>query len=253
MKISLFLIGDELISGEREDINAHYLIKKLGELDIKLSKLLITGDDKEEIGKCIKFLLHNSDILITSGGLGLTPDDITIEAIAKALKREVVYDEIAEKFVKNSLKRLGKTLPNKRVYEFCRKIKGAKLLENFEGVAPGEKINVNSKTIFVLPGVPKEFRNIVNKYIIPTLQKKKNTNESKTEYLINARESEVVDLLRELEEKFSIKTASYPPALECEKYLKIKLRGKKSNLEEAEKFFKEALKQREIKIEKKIS
>ncbi len=252
MKISLFLIGDEIISGEREDINAHYLMKNLGEHGITLSEILITGDIEEEIINGVKFLLENSDIVITSGGLGLTPDDITIEAIAKALNREIIYDEIAEKFVKNSLERLGRSLPEKPKSEFYRKIRGAKLLENFEGVAPGELIEENGKKIFIFPGVPKEFRDLVNRYILPLISGKNKEILYESEFLINARESDVVEILRNLEENFNIKTASYPPVLKTEKYLRIKLRGKKGEIEKAEVYFKEELAKRGIKIEERI-
>lgn len=253
MKISLFLIGDEIISGEREDINARYLMKNLGERGIKLSEILITGDSEEEIIKGVRFLSENSDIVITSGGLGLTPDDITIYAIAKAFNRKVICDKTAEKFVKNSLKRIGRNLPEKPKSEFCRKINGAKLLGNFKGVAPGELIEENGKKIFVFPGVPKEFKDFVNRYILPEIDKEKKENLYKSEFLINARESEVVEILRSVEKNYSVKTASYPPVLKTEKYLKIKLLGKKEEIKKAEVYFKEELARRGIEIEKEIS
>ncbi len=254
MKISLFLIGDEIISGEREDINAHYLMKNLGECGLRLSEILITGDDKEEIGRGIKFLLSSSDIVITSGGLGLTPDDITIEAIAEALDRKIVYDETAKKLVRKSLKRLGRNIPEETEFEFYKKIEGATLMENFVGVAPIEKLVIDNKTVFILPGVPKEFREAIDRYIFPVIAQLKSVNNKQTvEFLINARESEVVNILKNVEKKFSVKTASYPPVLDNERYLKIKLTGANEDVQKAKVFFEKALTKKGIRIEKEIS
>ncbi len=253
MKISLFLIGDEIISGKREDINAHFLMKKLGETNQRLHMILISGDEEKDIMDGVKFLLSKSDIVITSGGLGLTPDDITVKSVAKALKRKTVSDSRANVFIKNSLKRIGRTLKKEMENSFSEIIKGAVPLENLKGVAPGEKLAINGKLLFVFPGVPFEFADMTERYVMPLIKYANQKETYKTTYLISARESEVVEVLKEIEEKFGIKIASYPPVTPKERFLKIKLIGEKDTVQKAGEFFENEVNKRGIKIEEKIS
>ncbi len=250
MQIALLLIGDEILNGEREDLNAHYLIKKLGEKNQKLSELLVVPDEIEKIKSGILYLTKGNDFIITSGGLGLTPDDKTLEAIASALNLELKKDEEVKKLIMSSLKKLGVKVNHFIVEEFSKKIDDAEIFKNEVGVAPCQHLVFQECSIFVLPGVPSEFRYFVNSVVMKYIEK---VDKERTEtFLVNGRESDFADILQKIEKEFSVKTASYPPVEIGEKYVKVKIAGQK-DLEPAVKRFTSLLKERGIEIEKRIS
>ncbi len=250
MQIALLLIGDEILNGEREDLNAHYLIKKLGEKNQKLSELLVVPDEIEKIKSGILYLTKGNDFIITSGGLGLTPDDKTLEAIASALNLELKKDEEVKKLIMSSLKKLGVKVNHFIVEEFSKKIDDAEIFKNEVGVAPCQHLVFQECSIFVLPGVPSEFRYFVNSVVMKYIEK---VDKERTEtFLVNGRESDFADILQKIEKEFSVKTASYPPVEIGEKYVKVKITGQK-DLEPAVKRFTSLLKERGIEIEKRIS
>lgn len=250
MQIALLLIGDEILSGEREDLNAHYLIRKLGEKNQKLSELLVVPDEIEKIKSGILYLIKGNEFIITSGGLGLTPDDKTLEAIAKALKLELKKDAEVKKLITNSLERLGVKVKPFIIEEFSKRIDNADVFPNEVGVAPCQHITFQNCSIFILPGVPCEFRNFLDNVVIKYIEK---ADKKRTEiFFIKGRESDFADILRKVEEKFSVKTASYPPVETGERYVKVKITGGK-DLEPAVELFTSLLKERGIEIEKRVS
>jgi nicotinamide-nucleotide amidase len=249
MQIALLLIGDEILSGEREDLNAHFLIEKLKSKNRKLSELLVVPDTLNRIENGILHLIKQNDFIITSGGLGLTPDDKTLQAISNALHLKLLKDNEVKNIVKSSLQRLHVNVKPYIVEEFSKKIETAEIFPNKVGVAPCQHIRTPEYSIFILPGVPDEFKffveNIVFKYI------SENKSEKTEAFLINGRESDFADILNEIENKFNVKTASYPPLKNKEKYVKVKITG--SEIEKAVKFFVSHLQERGIKIEERIS
>ncbi len=250
MQIALLLIGDEILNGEREDLNAHYLIKKLGEKNQKLSELLVVPDEIEKIKSGILYLTKGNDFIITSGGLGLTPDDKTLEAIASALNLDITKDAEVKKLITNSLERLKVKVKPFIIEEFSRRIDNADVFPNEVGVAPCQHITFQSRSIFVLPGVPSEFRYFINSVVMKYIEK---VDKERTEtFLVNGRESDFADILQKIEKEFSVKTASYPPVEIGEKYVKVKITGRE-DLEPAVKLFTSLLKKRGIEIEKRVS
>ncbi len=250
MKISLLLIGDEIIRGEREDTNAHFVISMLKRKHLYLSKLLIVGDDENSIKEGLLFLLNCSDIVITSGGLGLTPDDITRLSISKTLKKPLIKDKKTQDYVLKSLKRIGRKIDQNHLNRLSYLIEGAMPIENRVGVAPGMHIMVNNKQIFVLPGVPIEFQDMYTYFVFPFLKSGREIFE-KT-FLVKLKEADLVDLLELIEKKYLIKTASYPPVL-GDKLLKIKLIGDKDAVYKASEYFKTFLKNRKTDFREEIN
>lgn len=248
MKISLLLIGDEILNGSREDLNAHFIIKKISKKNRVLSNILIVGDNDKKIIEGIQFLLQVSDFIITSGGLGLTPDDITLRTIAKGLKRKVIKSDKARNFVEKSLNKLNKQIKENLIENFSVCIEGAEIMENKAGVAPIEKIRIRNKVLFILPGVPEEFSRAFFNYVLPEIAEGKSSKEIALS--VNCSESDIVDLLDRLEKEFSVKTASYPP-ISRNRFLLIKIKGK--NTDNAQEFFIKNLKERSIKFEKNFS
>lgn len=250
MRISLLLIGNEIIQGEREDTNAHFVISMLKKKHLYLSKLLVVGDDKNSIKEGLLFLLNCSDAVITSGGLGLTPDDITRLSVSETLKRPLVKDKKTENYVMSSLKRIGRKINQNQLNRLSYIISGAMPIENRVGVAPGMHIVVNNKHIFVLPGVPKEFEDMFINFVFPLLKNEKEVFE-KT-FLVQLKEADLVELLELIEKKYSVKTASYPP-IEGEKLLRIKLIGDENAVYKASEYFKAFLNNRKADFREEIN
>ena len=250
MKISLMLIGDEILHNERKDTNACLVTSALKKKNLYLDKLLIVGDNENSIREGLLFLLGYSNILITSGGLGLTPDDITLSAVSKTLERPLIRNKTARTYASNSLKRIRKLTNKNYLDRLSYSIEGAIPLKNEVGVSPGMHIKINSKHIFVLPGVPTEFNVMFTQYVLPLLETEKKIFERT--FLVPLRESDLIEFLEILEEKYSIKTASYPPVL-GDTLLKIKLIGKKETIHEAAQHLKKFLKNKEVEFEEEVS
>ncbi len=171
-------IGYELLDGRILNTNAKYLAEQINALGGKVCRIITVGDDVDEISAAIKDSLRRKvDWIITSGGLGPTYDDVTLQGVAKALRRKLVlskkavemlkerYRELAEKGVVES----AELTPHRM--KMAMLPKGAKPLENEVGAAPGVLLKVGKTRIVCLPGVPKELENIFEKKVKPLLQK----------------------------------------------------------------------------------
>jgi len=247
MKTSLMIIGDELLRNEREDLNAHFVISKLKKKHLYLNKLLLTGDSEASVKEGLLFLIAYSDVLITSGGLGLTPDDITLVTVSKTLGKPLVKDKTVQCYVLNSLKKIRQQANKNYIERMSYAIEGAIKKKNEIGVSPGMHLKITNKHLFILPGVPQEFNAMFTQYVLPLLTSGKRIFEKA--FFVPLKESDLVDFLEMLETKYKIKTASYPPIFK-NSFLKIKLMGEKESVNKAVKCFKVFLKSKGIKLKK---
>jgi Predicted nucleotide-utilizing enzyme related to molybdopterin-biosynthesis enzyme MoeA len=166
----LIIIGREILQGVVHDTNAHWLCKELLKLGIRVNRIYVVDDVKEEIKEILGLVIKRKPkVVITTGGLGPTYDDITVESVSEALNMELVEDPRALEIVMEACKRGNLELTKER-----RKMaiipKGSIALHNQIGTAPGIYINYNDIHIFLLPGVPAEMKNIfeneVKKYLL---------------------------------------------------------------------------------------
>ncbi|MCX6351544.1 MAG: competence/damage-inducible protein A [Bacteroidetes bacterium] len=174
MKISLLIIGDEILSGETLDTNAHFISKILNENGFNINQKLTVGDTENEIINGIEFLYQNSDFIITTGGLGPTKDDVTKYALMKYFGGELVVNQemktyLTERYQKrglevNELTSLQASVPS-----------SAEVLINTVGTAPVMWFNQNNKQLVTLPGVPYEMKYLIENLILPKLLEKFST------------------------------------------------------------------------------
>jgi competence/damage-inducible protein CinA-like protein len=164
MKAAIFSTGDELVNGKTLDTNAHWLSSQLTELDVEIVCQINVGDDKSQIIWGLEQATRRADIVIMTGGLGPTDDDLTRFAIADFTKTELSLDE-------NSLKQI-KDLFESRNYEMCERNNvqamipnGAEVLANPTGTAPGIKMLIGGSMLFSLPGVPREMKIMFDLYV----------------------------------------------------------------------------------------
>ncbi|MFW9851047.1 MAG: molybdopterin-binding protein, partial [Candidatus Thorarchaeota archaeon] len=164
------------------------------DLGAEMRRLVTVRDEIDEIGKGLMFLCEECDVVITSGGLGPTHDDMTLQAVGFALGRELREDEEALEIVKRQYKMLfrKKIVSSDEMTETRRKMAiipiGSKALDNTVGGAPGVLIEYNDTTIFCLPGVPAELKDIWESSIRPWIVK--NTRGSYFEEIV---EFEIID------------------------------------------------------------
>jgi nicotinamide-nucleotide amidase len=223
MKVRILNIGDEVLNGYVLNTNATYLASKVNELGFTNSKIVIVKDDFKEIeSEVMSFLKTDEDILITTGGLGPTHDDITKEAIASALDLEMVYYEKIEKNLKEYLGDKFPTCNFKQAFF----PKNSKLLNNKNGTADGAIIEKDNKIIIILVGPPAEMIPMFQDEVIPFLKTKYHSNELVKDFIIMGIAEALVDEKTQyLEEKYNLKIAAY---VECG-YLRLQIRAKDEN------------------------
>ncbi|NNL93832.1 MAG: competence/damage-inducible protein A, partial [Saprospiraceae bacterium] len=168
MKSSILTIGDEILIGQIVDTNSAWLGKKLTELGIPVNEIISLADTKESIKKSIENAMLKSDLILLTGGLGPTKDDVTKAAIAEFLNvgtyfDENLYNKISQYFIKRNLPiskyvKIQSTIPET-----------AQLLTNNVGTAPGMLFKKDNKVIISMPGVPHEMKWIFKNSIIPIL------------------------------------------------------------------------------------
>ncbi|MEL7649597.1 MAG: competence/damage-inducible protein A [Sedimentibacter sp.] len=174
MNAEILCVGTELLHGDIVNTNAQYISKKLAEIAIDVHYQSVVGDNPDRIRKAFETGFSRADLVISTGGLGPTQDDITKDALAEYFNAEMTYNESSYQHVKEMYSRFRKDLPNnnKRQAYFP---KGSIILNNPNGTANaciyrGEDSQGNIKTGILLPGPPKEMEPLIDNEVIPYLK-----------------------------------------------------------------------------------
>ncbi len=169
-------IGKEIISGFINDTNSSYIALLLTEFGIYNRFIVSTDDTENDIKESFLSCIDKVDIIITTGGLGPTYDDITIPSIAKALNKKIILSKSAYNHIKAFYRELYKKGKidspdmNEKRTKMAYIPEGAVELENSTGAAKGIYIKENNKHIFCLPGIPKEMKPMFENGVIPILK-----------------------------------------------------------------------------------
>lgn len=168
--IEILCVGNELLSGITLNTNAHWLAGKIAKAGGTVSRVTVIGDNLDEISSAVKeSLARKPGLLVITGGLGATYDDMTLEGVARALGRQVVLDGRAVQMLKNSYAHRGLHYRINRVRLKMATIpEGSTPIENAVGSAPSVMIN----NIFCLPGVPKEMKAVFESRILPIIKER---------------------------------------------------------------------------------
>ncbi|MEM3517391.1 MAG: molybdopterin-binding protein [Candidatus Bathyarchaeia archaeon] len=168
--VELICIGNELLIGKILNKNAQWLSKEITKIGGIITRETTMGDNIDEIALAIKEALKRKPkFILTSGGLGSTPDDLTLKGVAKALKKPLKLNKTAFLFLKKSYSRLNneeKIKLNKAKLKMAILPEGSTPLYNPMGTAPGVLIKYRGTTLICLPGVPKELKAIFKKEIL---------------------------------------------------------------------------------------
>ena len=180
MIVELISIGTELLLGNIINTNSNYLSQKCAQLGFSMYHQVTIGHNEARLLDAMSAAIKRSDIIILTGGLGPTSDDITKETIAKALQRRIIMDEHSQKRIQSYLdriitdndmipKELRKITENNWKQAF--KIENSIVIDNKYGTAPGSIIEDGDKTIILLPGPPSEMIPMFEHSILPYLKK----------------------------------------------------------------------------------
>ena len=169
MKAHLICSGTELLLGQTVNTNATYLAQELAKLGIDLYTVVTVGDNLQRFSEAIRRGGEEADLVLVSGGLGPTEDDITREALAEALGVSLVYHQAAEQVVGRYFKGRGKEIPGVNNRQFLAP-EGARILDNPFGTAPGIYYKHEGTVYVLLPGPPRELKPMFGNELLPLLQ-----------------------------------------------------------------------------------
>ena len=171
LSAEIIAIGSELLTPTKSDTNSLWLTEKLNEIGIEVKLKTIVGDDEARLEETIKDALKRSDIVISTGGLGPTEDDITRKISARAVGRELVFKQELVNDLIERFSRWAREMPeiNKR-QAFV--IEGAEVLPNPNGSAVGMLLEIEEKFYVILPGPPRELKPMFENHVLPKLREK---------------------------------------------------------------------------------
>ena len=199
MKAEIISIGSEILRGQITDTNANFIAKKLVELGIDLEHISVVSDNSESLLSTLKLAFQRSNLIITTGGLGPTEDDITYQVIARTLNLKLIKYPEAEENLKRILKRINKTISPSNLKQFYLP-EGAKIIVNQYGTAPAMILEKDNKIICSFPGVPHEMKNLIEENLIPYLKEKFSPSMIKKSKILKVTglgESSVNELIRD--------------------------------------------------------
>lgn len=162
MRAIFIAVGSELLEQNRLDTNSLYISKKLQEKGILMDMKWVVGDDLTNLEWAVKNAHKRAQILIITGGLGPTEDDLTREAVANALRLQLEFREDIVDNIKERFRRRGLDMPQNNARQ-AFVIKGAEVLANEVGTAPGLYLDDEQCRVLMLPGVPQEMKPMFDK------------------------------------------------------------------------------------------
>jgi len=171
MRAETISIGTELLLGEITDTNAVWIAQRLAEVGVDLYFRTTVGDNVGRIVDAIKHALTRADVIITTGGLGPTVDDMTREAVARATNRDLVLDETLLAQIRERFSRWTTPMTENNVRQ-AYVPRGATPIENPVGTAPVFIVEIDGHYVVSLPGVPREMKFLMETRILPWLREK---------------------------------------------------------------------------------
>ncbi|MEM2466508.1 MAG: nicotinamide mononucleotide deamidase-related protein [Candidatus Bathyarchaeia archaeon] len=178
VQMEIICVGNELLIGKTLNTNAQWLARRATSLGIVVKRITVVGDDVNEIACAVREALNrNPRFIITTGGLGPTFDDKTLEGIAKAINRKLELNKNALEMVRKKYEEYAKAGKIDAVEMTAHRVKmaklpeGAKPLLNPVGTAPGVLIKIGSTDLVALPGVPSEMEAIFDEHVSSMLKK----------------------------------------------------------------------------------
>ena len=235
MKAEIITVGTEILLGDILNTNCRYLSRELAAMGIEMYYQITVGDNEERLLKTLEESLNRSDIVICTGGLGPTEDDITKEVCAKYFGYELELHKPSLDAMIERFKHMNR-VPTKNNEKQAYFPKEAYILKNDNGTAPGCIMEKEGKMIVVLPGPPREMESMFENYVKPYLSKLTNdVIESEVLRIIGVGESKVEnDILDIIDSQTNPTIATYAKGYECT----LRITAKAKSVEEAKELIK---------------
>lgn len=209
----IITVGNELVTGVQIDTNGAYLAEQLWAKGIPVKRIMSVGDDAAALAAALLESLARARIVLVTGGLGPTADDLTTEVVAGALRRALVCDPAALDRLSGLLASYGLPLTEMQKKQACFPL-GAEVLPNPRGTAPGFLLREEGCVLIVLPGVPEEVKAITQQTVIPLLEREVKVRacyQSRTLKVFGLSESRVAERVRALTEQSDEAQLSFLP------------------------------------------
>lgn len=235
MKAEIITVGTEILLGDILNTNCRYLSRELAAMGIEMYYQITVGDNEERLLKTLEESLNRSDIVICTGGLGPTEDDITKEVCAKYFGYELELHKPSLDAMIERFKHMNR-VPTKNNEKQAYFPKEAYILKNDNGTAPGCIMEKEGKMIVVLPGPPREMEPMFENYVKPYLSKlTDDVIESEVLRIIGVGESKVEnDILDIIDSQTNPTIATYAKGYECT----LRITAKAKSVEEAKELIK---------------
>ncbi|MFC7132660.1 MULTISPECIES: competence/damage-inducible protein A [Salinibaculum] len=242
MQVALLTIGDELLAGDTVNTNAAWLAERLTERGVTVTRILTIPDDRSLIAERVRAYSDAFDAVIVTGGLGGTPDDVTVDAVADTFDRDLVVSEQALSAVEERLDNLGDAVPDLDVDAEAEATipAGSRPLLNPQGLSPGCVV----ENVYVMPGIPRElkamFGEIAGEFAGDAVSKFLYTEEP---------EANIVSTLEGVAESFDVTVGCYPDREARHNRLKL-IATDEGTLDEAAAYLRERIEVSETPIER---
>ncbi|HZG61019.1 MAG TPA: competence/damage-inducible protein A [Anoxybacillus sp.] len=171
MNAEIIAVGSELLLGQIANTNAQFLSRQMAELGINVYFHTVVGDNPSRLRRAVEIAQTRANLIIFTGGLGPTKDDLTKETIANLLNRKLMIDEAALQSIQAYFTRTKRTMTENNVKQ-ALVLEGAEVLKNDNGMAPGMALTIDEITYMLLPGPPKEMQPMFLNYGRPFLMRK---------------------------------------------------------------------------------
>jgi len=169
MRAEIISVGTELLLGQITDTNATFLARLLASHGVDVLFKQTVGDNLERVQSAVALALSRADLVVMTGGLGPTEDDLTAQAVARAVGVPLVFDQAVADSIRAFFEARRRTAPDS-VYRQAQIPAGARVIPNTRGTAPGLMVTAGERTIFMFPGVPHEMEGLVASGLVPWLQ-----------------------------------------------------------------------------------
>jgi nicotinamide-nucleotide amidase len=166
VNVELLSTGDELLTGQVTDTNSVWLMDRLWDLGVMVRRKTLVGDDRADLDAAIRETAARADLVVMSGGMGPTEDDLTTERVAAVLGVPLELHEPSLRTIQERFRRFGRTMTpnNEKQARFPR---GAEVIPNRFGTAPGFSVRIGRAELVCLPGVPVEFKGLADEWVLP--------------------------------------------------------------------------------------
>jgi nicotinamide-nucleotide amidase len=169
LRAAVLSTGDELTTGRIVDTNANWIADRLFEAGIELASVITVGDDRERLAWAWRQALEQADVVISTGGIGPTADDLTSEVVGSVLGVPLAEDAASADHIRGLFAAFGREMPANNLKQALVP-RGAVIIPNPRGTAPGYRVEQGAKQLVVLPGVPREMKPMMEEAVLPWLR-----------------------------------------------------------------------------------